>query len=82
MPRYVAAFMPQVWVGDYAYDAPPEGPVEWEPAQLSPELKARVDAHEYMVLDRDDELKQDTNAPEWIQNWSGPFSIYVSIVEE
>jgi hypothetical protein len=87
--RYIARFVPQAWVLDQTISVDPDGPVEWDAtsffASLSrehrEELLARIDA-EGEALDRYDAFCSDDEAPSWIRDWSGPFSIYLRRVAE
>lgn len=83
---YTARFVPQAWVNDYAVDVDPEGDTEWDCTEavreyLNPHGGLRktfrlMTGGEY--LDNDDILHSDPAAPEWVREWRGPFSIYVS----
>lgn len=84
--RYIARFVPQAWINDYALDVDPEGEQEWDCTDFlaaHPELRVEVDktcdSEWDEWLDRDDQLMHDQAKPAWIKNWSGPFSIYVTI---
>ncbi len=86
---YRATFSPQAWINDQAVPVDPEGPTEWDctafvdddtlaylkrTANLRGEnLDDLVDG----VIDNDDVFKSDPAAPEWIRNWSGPYTIRV-----
>jgi hypothetical protein len=85
--RFTARFDPQAWVGDYAFSVDPEGDTVWDATAAV--LEAAEDGVEYFqdliagrasdeVLDDQDVLRGDTAAPEWVRNWSGPFSIWVT----
>ncbi len=82
--QFVATFVPQAWVNDYAIDVDPEGPTEWDatvafqqlPWQYRERLEAAMNARG-SALDADDRLQTDPRAPEWVRAWSGPFSLYV-----
>lgn len=76
MPSQIAyaEFTPQAWVGDYAVEVDPEGPRDW-----SPSIEVRVND---LGLDVYDELKSDPSAPEWVREWTGPFSIYVTMAAD
>jgi hypothetical protein len=87
--RYIAHFTPEVWVNDYAIEAAPQGPQEWDCTALatSPDgdayLARLVDgglgdlSDPYGVLDNDDWFSDDPAAPEWVRNWQGPFTIRI-----
>jgi hypothetical protein len=73
-----AVFHPQAWIGDYAIDATPEGPTEFD-------VTATILAmgHGAAMLIRDDTYESDNlrhadTAPEWVREWSGPFYVEVS----
>lgn len=89
-PCFVARFNPQAWVRGNAVDVDPEGEQEWDatagvarmPADHRQALVRELDKGEAgaiggSVIDRDDWLSDDPNAPEWVRNWSGPFDIWV-----
>ena len=86
--RYIATFEPQAWQNDYAIPVDPEGPTEWDCTDMMlsrPDYFAGVDRKiedDFDFLDRDDVLKSDQAAPEWIREWGGPFTITVSHAEE
>jgi hypothetical protein len=75
---YIARFSPQAWVRDNAIEVDPEGETEWV-TQLEglTEDNKRVILEEEDGLDIHDLLKEDPAAPEWVREWSGPFSIHV-----
>jgi hypothetical protein len=85
---YLARFVPQAWVRDQAIDVDPEGDTEWDVTEAF--LALPDDYREVLLqfmendrfsdgeaLDRHDALKEDPNAPEWIREFRGPFSLYV-----
>lgn len=80
---YKAHFDPQAWIHDYATSVDAEEEQTWDCTafvEADPELKAKVDeaiADEGYFLDRDDALMGDDNAPQWVRDWSGPFTITV-----
>lgn len=82
--RMTARFVAQAWVGDNAIDVDPQGETEWDCSEgfdsLSDDYR-RALCDEIAVhgeaLDCDDELKTAETAPEWVRDWSGPFSLYV-----
>lgn len=83
--RFTARFSPQAWVRDYAIEVDPEGDTEWDvtaefatlPSDYRAMLLEEIDRTDDEALDRDDALKGDPNAPEWVREWRGPFDIYV-----
>jgi hypothetical protein len=79
---YIATFMPQAWINNNAVAVDPIGKTEWEPRAV-PEyiVEALAAGTVGEVIDNDDELKDDDNAPLWVRNWSGPFTILVRIAE-
>lgn len=85
--RLVATFTPQAWINDYAHTVDAEGPTEWDPtaylAEHAPHVIAELEAGEFSTWnDREDLLKGDPNAPEWVREWSGPFEIDVRDSEQ
>jgi hypothetical protein len=61
-------FRPQAWQNDYAIDVDPEGETTWQvPASRLSGIKPNT----YEA----DELRYDPEAPEWCENWTGPFEI-------
>lgn len=87
MDYFTAYFVPQAWQNDYAIDVDAEGPQHWNcTAFVNCDHKynmracAKFKEREYdeEVLDKDDVLKADDDAPKWVQDWDGPFSIYVT----
>lgn len=82
----IARFVPQAWINDYAVDVDPEGDTEWDATAEFGQMPAdyRADLLEELrsedeVIDNYDWLKSDPNAPEWVREWSGPFSIWVRL---
>lgn len=82
--RYVAYFSPQAWVNDNAIEVDPEGEQEWDctrefwsmDGDYRKDLLDAIKA-DGQVLDDEDWLKGDTDAPEWVREFQGPFSIWV-----
>lgn len=71
-----ATFVPQAWVRDYAITVDAEGDTKW----VITFEGLTADEREAILRrghDRDDLLKGDPAAPEWVREWSGPFEIYV-----
>mgnify|MGYP001381100331 CR=1 FL=1 len=91
--RFQARFSPQAWVNDHAIDVDPQGPTTWDatdavasmPAEYRDQLVNEIDADDPFgwgeALDAWDWLHDDPNAPQWVRDWSGPFSIWVSVPE-
>lgn len=78
-----ARFQGQAWVKDNALDVD-DSECEWDCTtafyELDPEYRAHMLTELHFhdeVLDRDDALISDPNAPDMVQNWNGPFSIHV-----
>lgn len=78
--RYTATFLPQTLINDDAYRVDPLGDVSWDCTGF---LTGRFT--EEQILDGldgnwaiTDDLKYDPNAPEWIQEWPGPYEITLS----
>ena len=62
----------QVWINDLAMEVDPEGPIEWEVGDVPDDMQ-------------DDDYPSDglhfhKNAPQWVQDWAGPF--WVEIVRD
>jgi hypothetical protein len=72
-----AHFRPEAWVRDNAIPVDPEGPTRWEvsPAYLAKLVAEHGDEVLYEAGYESDELRYDPAAPEWIREWSGPFSV-------
>ena len=67
-------FHPQAWHNDYAIPVDAEGPVTWTTNwQDDTPLPANNDY-------QSDQLARESDAPLWIQNWSGPFYVEVTQV--
>lgn len=78
----IARFTPQAWVNDYAVDVDPEGDQEWDATaelanvpfgykwRLLDELRTNG-----QVCDDYDWFRSDPNAPKWVREWQGPFTI-------
>lgn len=65
-------FHPQAWVNDWAIGVDPQGETEWEVGEISDDLED--DTYET------DELRFHENAPQWVQDWAGPF--YIEILRD
>lgn len=85
--RYTAHFQPEAWLNHQAIQVDPEGPISWDVTSflLGGIDVCLMDIWEEIRLsgrwiDIDDDLKHDPNAPAWIREWSGPFTI--SVTEE
>jgi hypothetical protein len=86
--RYIATFQPQAWQNDYAIPVDPEGTTSWdctafvgEPANADYfDTETRQEIYEEIGgwVDKDDVLKGDPAAPQWIRDWQGPFTITVA----
>ena len=77
MPMQVH-FQPEAWVNDYAIAVDDEGEDIWV---VTDETAARV--FEAVAADGGVDLdfaREDDNTPEWVREWSGPFTI--TVVEE
>lgn len=84
---FTARFSAQVWINDNAMEVDAQGPTTWDCTKA---VSERADYFKHLaagepggwqgeVLDNDDVLKSDPEAPEWVREWSGPFSIWVSL---
>lgn len=70
---YRVEFVPQAWMNDYAIEVDPEGETEWV-------VEADEITNPYMLVDdqyESDELRFSRNAPDWVQDWSGPFCVRI-----
>lgn len=79
---FTATFSAEAWVNDQAIEVDPEGPTEWDCTTAVFEHLAYfqalgLDSVVDGLVDNDDVLKGDPAAPEWIQEWRGPFTITV-----
>ncbi len=76
--QITARFQPQAWINDYAINVDPEGETEFDVTQ---EILA-MGREAALGLEDDtwdtDDLRSCESAPQWIQDWSGPFYIEVS----
>lgn len=63
-------FQGEAWINDYAVAVDDEGPDTWV-----------VDAETAAMIENDpddlDFVRGDENAPEWVREWQGPFTITV-----
>lgn len=87
--RYLARFEPQAWINDYAVEVDAEGPTTWECTAFVRHTQSnyfhdidREIERSLFFLDRDDVLKGDPNAPAWVREWQGPFTITVEFLED
>lgn len=86
-PRYKATFSPQAWVNDNAVPVDPPGPTEWDATEFVTRDLSRYGRERYQTWladtlehgDREDVLRTDPNAPEWVREWSGPFETYLEV---
>ncbi len=65
-----AIFHPQMWVNDHAIEVDSTGPNIWD-----------IGAIDESILDdsyESDELRFHENAPQWVQDWPGPFYIEIN----
>jgi hypothetical protein len=77
MRRIIARFHPQAWQNDYAVPTDPEGETEFD---VTAEVLAL--GKDAALELRDDQFNTDAlrfaaSAPQWVQNWTGPFYIEV-----
>lgn len=83
--KFIARFVPQAWLNDYAIEVDPMGDTVWDCTRefdsLSEEYRnyliCGMDSDGFEVVDDSDCLKGDPDAPEWVREWQGPFTIYV-----
>lgn len=67
--RLTAHFRAETWVRDYAMGVDSQGADSWT-----------VMAHDLIIHNSDlDFLRDSTNAPRWVREWSGPFTITLEI---
>lgn len=88
-PFYEARFTPEAWSNNNAIEVDPEGPTTWNCTAV---VEAHAGYFKRLVtrefggvwnddgelLDNDDVLKGDPAAPQWVREWRGPFTIYVT----
>lgn len=67
-----ARFTPEAWIRDYACEVDAEGDQEWN---LAVETVANFTTPESVQSHNLDDLRGDPFAPEWIRDWTGPFTI-------
>jgi len=76
-PRVEANFNPQAWVGRSAISVDPEGETSWditaEIILMGEEAALQLKNDDYPT----DHLRYSAKAPQWVQDWSGPFWIEV-----
>ena len=73
-------FDAQAWINDYAVSVDPHGPTTWDCtayAEEHAEYVRDILARREDSVDLDDVFAYDPAAPEWVQEWTGPFSIWV-----
>jgi len=64
-----ATFKPEAWINDNAYEVDPQGETTW-----------KIDADELEPDQSDlDYLRTSRNAPEWVRDWTGPFTVNLEI---
>jgi hypothetical protein len=85
MQRFIAKFDPQAWVNDYAMSVDPQGPQEWDVTdfvlrrkQLKQKIEEAVESLGWW-LDDHDIFQDHPDAPQWVRDWQGPFTITVEI---
>lgn len=66
-------FQPEAWINDYAVAVDDQGPDTWI---VTDETAGAIAA----ALDKDggvdlDFVREDDNTPQWIKDWTGPFTI-------
>lgn len=81
--RYVATFEPQAWINDNVVFVDPPGPTQWDCTEFIKEefdeqqVNETIERNGFM-LDCDDVLVNDNDAPAWIREWNGPFTITIT----
>lgn len=79
--RWRATFIPEAWVRDEAIEVDAEGERDWTPDPSY--LRSHGDYLAFLrrtqgegtLIDSNDVFKADPAAPEWVREWSGPFTI-------
>jgi hypothetical protein len=68
-------FIAQAWINDYAVTADPQGPTTFR----APVADAQDGAGRWLEShsDQSDVLHTNRNAPQWVQDWTGPFEIEI-----
>jgi hypothetical protein len=69
-------FHPQAWQNDYAIPVDAEGPTTWECSWPTDKPLPKDDDYD------SDDLRYEGNAPQWIQEWSGPFYVEITNRDE
>lgn len=89
-PRYIARFVPQAWINDYATEIDHSGPDEWDATEfvkivdstyVSGMLEEIESYPDEEALDYFDILVEDPNAPEWVRDHRGPFDTYLRLAD-
>lgn len=77
-------FEPQIWFRDNTITVDPTGPTTWEMEML--EVVELTGIEDMNQMDEDpysrDNLRHSKNAPDWVQNWFGPFEIEWKVIGE
>jgi hypothetical protein len=90
--KFIAHYTPEAWVNDNAIETDPEGEQEWDATEAVYAVKGWADKlvaampadsynREFGVVDRDDILKTDRNAPAWVRQHRGPCTIRVRLAD-
>lgn len=66
MYRIRCTFVPQAWQDDYAIPVDPEGDTSWD-------MTVETLPRRYSLAN--DALREDVRAPQWVQDWVGPFEV-------
>jgi hypothetical protein len=85
--RYIARFQPEAELNGYVIKVDPPGPSTWDATAYIRKYAAKTDprtrndlrcalAGGYVDMDF---VRDDPAAPAWVQEWSGPFEVDVSI---
>lgn len=85
--QVTATIDPQTWINDQAVSVDPPGPVSWDATKharqhadylqqlLDNDTHGQFHNPDVGLIDNDDRFFDDPNAPTWITDWDGPFTI-------
>lgn len=81
-PMVTLSFRPQAWVRDNAIGVDIDHDPTWQIplTEFLAEFPMREHWEEH--ADARDVLREDSRAPEWVQNWSGPFEVDLAPAED
>jgi hypothetical protein len=78
--RWMAYFQPEVWEFDYAVPTDALGPQLWDCSQFVCDA-GLTNYLEGVKTDDEDRLIDDPQAPAWIREWDGPFTISINRID-